>query len=97
MTSERIGFSIAPRLNAAGRLAHARLGVQLLTATDAEQALTLAQKLFTINSERQALERELVTAARQRLAELGAADDQMLVVGGMASGCHRYRSLALGG
>ena len=84
VTSERIGFSIAPRLNAAGRLAHARLGVQLLTATDAEQALTLAQKLFTINSERQALERELVTAARQRLAELGAADDQMLVVDGAA-------------
>jgi single-stranded-DNA-specific exonuclease len=51
--TQTIGFSLGPRLNAAGRLAHARLAFDLLVATDEEQARELAQQLDTLNRERQ--------------------------------------------
>lgn len=48
-----VGFLIAPRLNAAGRLAHALAGVNLLKTTDTEEAIGLAQGLQKLNEERQ--------------------------------------------
>lgn len=82
VTSERIGFSLAPRLNAAGRMAHARLGVELLLSEDAETATARAQELFDLNSERQRQERELLVQARERIAALGTASRDALVVDG---------------
>lgn len=82
VTSERIGFGLAPRLNAAGRMAHARLGVELLTATDAAAATALAERLGEINATRQQEERELLQAAQARLRELGAEEDRMPVIDG---------------
>lgn len=82
VTAERIGFSLAPRLNAAGRLAHARLGVELLTATDRNLAQTQAEELFDINAHRQGLEKKIYSAAEERIAELGNAKAGMLVVDG---------------
>ncbi len=82
VTSERIGFSLAPRLNAAGRLAHARLGVELLLAEDAATAKERAQQLFALNSERQRKERELFARAEERIAELGIQTCDALVVDG---------------
>lgn len=58
-----IGFGIAPRLNAAGRLAHMEMGVKLLLTMRPEIALDLAQKLDTINKERKEIEKNMTVQA----------------------------------
>lgn len=51
-----LGFLLGPRINAGGRVGKSGLGVELLTATDAEIATTIAQQLDLHNQERQAIE-----------------------------------------
>lgn len=55
LSSGRIGFGLAPRLNAGGRLEHAGGAVRLLVAESLEEAESLAGDLDRLNSERQAL------------------------------------------
>ncbi len=55
-----IGFQLAPRLNAAGRLETAEEALHLLLAASAEEALPLAQTLDARNRERQKIERSIV-------------------------------------
>jgi len=62
-TAGTIGFRLAPRLNAAGRLEDASLAMQLLGATDREQALPLALKLNELNQARQEIESAIFTEA----------------------------------
>lgn len=63
LTSGRIGFSLAPRLNAGGRLEHADRAVKLLAAASDEEAEVLAMELDVLNGERQALvERTVIEA-----------------------------------
>ena len=50
------GFAIAPRLNAAGRLADMTLGIECLLSDDATRATELAEMLDTINRERRTIE-----------------------------------------
>jgi len=58
-----VGFRLAPRLNAGGRLAEAVRGVDLLTTEDEELAKRLAAELNDENQARQAIEREIVDDA----------------------------------
>ena len=55
-----VGYKLAPRINAAGRLGCARLVVELLTTADADRALSLARYLEGENSKRQTLERDIL-------------------------------------
>ncbi len=48
-----LGFKLGPRLNAAGRLAHAKKALDLLISTDIKDATKLAQELSELNSKRQ--------------------------------------------
>ena len=66
-----ISFTLAPILNAAGRLDDARLGVELLLARDPEAATAQARALLALNAERKGLERAL-----EALAEASIAPDQ---------------------
>jgi len=66
-----IGFCLAPRINAAGRLGTARLAVELLTTHVAQRAEVLADYLERQNQERQLLERRILQEARE-LAEQDA-------------------------
>jgi single-stranded-DNA-specific exonuclease len=75
-----IGFRIAPRLNAAGRLGCARLVVELLTTARPEQAEQLARYLDEQNSQRQTIERRMVSEARKMVEEQGRGDDPALVL-----------------
>lgn len=52
MTIENVVFVIGPRINAAGRIKHARAAVQLLLATDYAEALAFAQEIHANNTER---------------------------------------------
>ena len=63
VTSETIAFGLAPRINAAGRLADARLALDLLLTRDESEAQALAASIDTLNKERQRM-----TLAAQKLA-----------------------------
>jgi single-stranded-DNA-specific exonuclease len=65
MTAESIGFGIGPRINAAGRLAHAYDAARLLTAVDAAGAQQQARLLDELNRKRQALTRQLSALAEE--------------------------------
>lgn len=58
-----VGFRLAPRLNAAGRLEDAARGVELLLETDPARAAAIAAELDASNAERQAIEREIMADA----------------------------------
>lgn len=68
LTAGRLGFVVAPRLNALGRIRKAILGVELLLAEDEGVALDLAAECNRANEERQALDRRILDEA-QRLLE----------------------------
>jgi single-stranded-DNA-specific exonuclease len=63
-----VGYKLAPRINAVGRLGCARLVVELLTTTSPQRAVDLARYLDGQNAQRQALERRMLTEARELLA-----------------------------
>lgn len=66
ITARDIAFRIAPRLNAAGRLADARIGYELLTSTSTADADVLASKLEKLNTERQQLQQRTCAEAMER-------------------------------
>lgn len=61
-------FKIGPRINAAGRLAHAREAVQLLISTDTASAAPFAERLETLNRERRILDKEVTAEAAEIMA-----------------------------
>jgi single-stranded-DNA-specific exonuclease len=63
VNSGLVGFGIAPRINAAGRIAHAMMAVELLLAESAEQAEYMAADLCEINAHRQAEENRIAEQA----------------------------------
>ncbi len=63
VTCGAVGFRLAPRLNAAGRLEDAALGVELLLCDDPKDAARIAAELDASNSERQSLERDILEGA----------------------------------
>jgi len=65
LTATDIGFGLAPRLNAAGRLGSARLAVELLTTPSPQRAVDLARWLEEQNSQRQTVERHIYSEARE--------------------------------
>jgi single-stranded-DNA-specific exonuclease len=67
-----LGFLLGPRINAAGRVGHAALALELLTTRDRGRANQLAQELEKLNRERQAIELAVVDqAVAQAEAALG--------------------------
>jgi len=75
-----IGFGLGPRLNAAGRLEHARDAYELLVTDDVFRAGQLAQKLDDQNRERQALTQSAVEQARQVILQDGVSRPLYLIV-----------------
>ena len=73
-----IGFMLAPRINAAGRLSSATLAFRLLMAKDLGEALPLASQLNTLNRQRQHLTRQAVAKAQGQLEE--QADSPIYIV-----------------
>lgn len=66
-----VGFMLAPRLNAVGRMGHARLAVELFTRADAGRAREIAEILDAHNRERQSVERQIVRRAEEMVREQG--------------------------
>lgn len=75
-----VGFRLAPRLNAAGRLEDAALGVELLLESDPRKAAAMAAELDRSNAERQALEREILADALARVKGVPAMRGRTSIV-----------------
>ena len=67
LTATTVGFTIAPRINAAGRLGNAVLAARLLMSSTLEEASPLARELCRMNRERQELEHGIWTEAHELL------------------------------
>ena len=76
LTTADIGFAIAPRLNAAGRLEDMSLGIACLLSDDPRQARELAERLHRINAERRGVQQAMVDDAEAALARLPATAGQ---------------------
>jgi len=70
LTAGRVGYILAPRLNAVGRLGHALRGVELLTAESEHEANVIARELEELNARRQEIDRATVEQARRRVLTL---------------------------
>lgn len=81
ITSGYIGFTISPRLNAAGRIRSASTAVELFLAHDEEKAMELAEELCEINKERQIEENKIIEEAFKKIdAEHDFAHDPVIVL-----------------
>jgi single-stranded-DNA-specific exonuclease len=68
-----IGFRLAPRINAAGRLHRADAGLELLLTADVARARAVAAELDAVNTERRDVETQILFAAEAQVAEFRAA------------------------
>jgi single-stranded-DNA-specific exonuclease len=87
-TSGEVGFRIAPRINAAGRMDIARDVIELFSVKDAARAKELAAKLDQLNTDRQEEEKRILRSVEERFAnEAALCDAYCIVVDG--DGWHR--------
>jgi single-stranded-DNA-specific exonuclease len=88
LDSYHVGFLLAPRLNACGRMGHAREAVEMLTRADHGRAIEIATYLEQQNKDRQAMERSILDAAVKQVEEqkLDGDDCRAIVLG--AEGWH---------
>ena len=82
LTDQDIGFGIAPRLNALGRIADANDGVKLLTSLDENESQRLAKEVDQANKERQNLVAEIMKEAeKQANSSVNQQKKTLLIVG----------------
>lgn len=83
VTAGQVGFRLAPRINAGGRLEDAAQGVQLLTTRDEMLAQRIAAHLEDANGQRQAIEQDITQRAMQDIAEkVDFRNDRVIIVMG---------------
>lgn len=81
INSTYIGFTIAPRINAAGRISSATRAVELLLSDDVNQAAELALELCEINYQRQKEENKIAEEAYQKIEKhLDVSSQKVIVV-----------------
>lgn len=76
-----LGFSIAPRLNAAGRMDDMSLGIQCLLTDDGSLARDIAQQLDALNQDRKDIEGQMKNEAMTLLSEMKAVDEKHVSAG----------------
>lgn len=82
LNAEHVGFAIGPRINAAGRLAHAAPAVELLTTSDAKEAFAIAEEIDQLNKERQSIVNEMTKEAIEIVEnEFPISDNHVLLIG----------------
>ena len=82
LTAGRVGYILAPRLNAVGRLGHALRGVELLLAETEREANVIARELEELNRRRQDIDRATLDEARRTVAALDLDETFGLVLAG---------------
>lgn len=82
VTCTHIGFALAPRINASGRLDSAEQAVRLLVTSDLEVAAELADTLDRLNKERQAIVEAIFREALRVMEQSNLSEDEVIVVMG---------------
>lgn len=77
LAASDLGFSIGPRLNAAGRLEDMSLGIECLLTDSMDAAYQMALQLDDLNSDRRLIETEMREQAFKNLEELSLNEEQM--------------------
>ncbi len=80
VSSIQIGFVLAPRINAAGRMGRAELAAELLLTDDPVRAEKLAHELCELNRERQCVEQDIFRRAIEQIEELPESERSALVL-----------------
>ncbi len=80
ISADFIGFRIAPRMNAAGRMNDATVAVRLLLAEDEDEANAIAEELCLLNAERQKEQARIGESAKSKIAELPTDEAQRVLV-----------------
>ena len=80
LSSHHVSFRLAPRLNAAGRMAEASLCVELLTTDSTERARRIAAQLDESNRERQQIQSEVLCSVREKISREIDLGNEMVVV-----------------
>src|SRR5207237_1206378 len=78
--SGHVGFILAPRLNAAGRIDDANLGLRLLLSDDPAEAAAIARELETLNARRQELDQRILDEAVELAERVLRPEDRALVL-----------------
>ncbi len=81
LTEDDIGFSFAPRINAASRMDDPELALRLLTTHDVDEAEHIAAQLERLNTERKAKVGSIVREAKRHVRERFSADEKVVVLG----------------
>jgi len=82
ITAGRVGFILAPRLNAVGRLGHAIRGVELLLSSDEHHANALARDFEELNERRQEVDRATLLQAREMMSGADLDETYGIVLAG---------------
>jgi single-stranded-DNA-specific exonuclease len=89
VTTYDVGFKLGPRINAAGRIAHANTVLSLFAAKTDAEAQAIAHDLDKLNSERQQIQQNLANKILSEVEEKPALDRVLLFSGHEAEGYHR--------
>ena len=80
ITSGYIGYTIAPRINAAGRIKEASLAVELFLSNDPRRAKEIAEELCYTNKERQAEENKIMQEAYEKIEKYDIENNPVIVL-----------------
>jgi len=80
ISTGHVGFRLAPRLNAGGRIASAQMGVELLLTQDSERAYRIAAELDQANRERQGIEERIYQEAKEIMGRDGLLDRHSIIL-----------------
>ena len=83
VTADKIGYTLGPRINAAGRMANADVALDLLICEEPDQGEALADQLFEVNAERQQVEHDIMDDIHRMLdADPSRKEDRIMLVWG---------------
>ena len=81
LVASDLGFTVGPRLNAAGRLTDMSLGIECLISNNDDQCYEMARELDTLNQERKGIQEGMHQQAMQSITRLQIKEDQDQVYG----------------
>ena len=80
ITSGYVGYTLAPRINAAGRIRSAEIAVELFLSKDIQSARAIAEELCRANKERQAEENKIMKEAYEKIEALDIENNPVIVL-----------------
>jgi len=93
---QTFGFTFGPCINAGGRIGLASLGAKLLTETNYDKALSIAQKLYELNIERRQIEKQMKEEAIFELEQKYSSNSDFTNIGFIFIGSEKYHQGVIG-